>query len=171
MRKAGQMAVGGLLAALAVVVMTLGGMIPIATYVCPMLCSILLMFVAEICGKRVGWAWYGTVSLLGVLLGPDKEAAAVFVFLGYYPMLKPLFDKSLLKWLWKILYFNVITLVLYLSLLYIFGMEQILSDFREIGVIGLVITLILGNVCFILLDRVLWLFHRKMNYKKKHPQI
>ena len=34
-------ALGGVLAALAVVIMSLGGLIPVATYISPMLCAIL----------------------------------------------------------------------------------------------------------------------------------
>ena len=35
-------ALGGMLAALAVVLMTMGGMIPVATYVVPMICMLIL---------------------------------------------------------------------------------------------------------------------------------
>ena len=75
------------MAALAVVIMCMGGIIPMATYVCPMLCSLLLAVVLRLTGRRIAWAWYAAVSLLSLLLGPDKEAAAVFVFLGYYPII------------------------------------------------------------------------------------
>jgi len=40
-QNAKQMALGGVLAALAVTIMSLGGMIPVATYVCPSLCMML----------------------------------------------------------------------------------------------------------------------------------
>ena len=78
-----QMALGGIFAALAVVIMNLGGLIPIATYVCPALCMVLLSLVHRACGGRVAWAWYGAVAILSLLLSPDKEASAVFAFLGY----------------------------------------------------------------------------------------
>lgn len=171
MRKAKQMALGGLLAALAVVIMTLGGLIPFATYTCPMLCILILMMVAMLCGYRIAWAWYGAVSILSLLLGPDKEAAAVFVALGYYPIIKPKLDRSRLRWLWKVLLFNGATIALYLLLLYIFGMEQLLTDFQEIGRIGLGIALVLGNICFILVDRILSLLPKRIQSKRRHPQI
>ena len=158
MRKSREMALGGVLAALAIVIMTLGGLIPFATYVCPMFCGILLMFVCTMCGNRVGWAWYGAVSLLSILLGPDKEAAAVFVGLGYYPIIKPYLDKTRLRWFWKLLLFNAVTAILYALLMYVFGMEQLMTEFKEVGRIGLLITLFLGNVCFIMLDRALTMF-------------
>ena len=86
---AGQIALGGILAALAVVLMNMGTLIPVATYVCPMLCMLLLQLVLKICGSRIAWAWYGAVAILSLLMAPDKEAAVVFLALGYYPILKP----------------------------------------------------------------------------------
>lgn len=149
-------AFGGMLAALAVVIMSLGGLIPIATYVCPVICSVILFFVLSFCGRRIGWAWFGCVSILSLLLGPDKEAGAVFMALGYYPLLKTAFDRLPLKWLWKLLFFNVVSGILYLALLFVLGMGQLLQDFQQAGMIGLVIALVLGNVCFIMLDVVLF---------------
>lgn len=157
MRKtaASQMALGGMLAALAVVIMSFGGMIPSATFVCPMLCCLILQMVRKLCGDRIGWAWYGAVALLSLLMGPDKEAAAVFVFLGYYPILKPKFDRSRFKWLWKLLYFNIVILAMYWLLIHLFGMAELAKEWAELGYIMTGIMLVLGNVTFILLDYVL----------------
>ena len=161
MRKAYPVALGGVLAALAIVIMTLGGLIPIATYICPMLCSLMLLAVKLSCGDRIGWAWYGAVSILSLLLSPDKEAAAVFVVLGYYPIIQPKMEKLPLQFVWKLLLFNIASAMLYAALLFVFGMEQLVAEFQELGIVGLVITRILGNICFFLLDRVL----HKLQYK------
>lgn len=150
-----KMALGGMLAALAVVIMSLGGLIPMATYVCPMLAMLNLQLVLQLCGRRVGWAWYGAVAILSVLLGPDKEAAAVFVFLGYYPLVKPLLDRTRLKWLWKLLLFNTASVVMYWLLLHLFGMEQLANEFAQMGYGMLGLTLVMGNVTFLLIDRIL----------------
>ena len=152
---AANVALGGVMAALAMVVMSMGTLIPVATYVCPMLCAVLLQMVLKICGQRIAWAWYGAVAILSLLLAPDKEAAAVFAFLGYYPIVKPKLDRLKGKWLWKILLFNVSTLVMYWLLMHIFGLDQIALDFEEMGAVMTVIMLILGNVTFFLLDRLL----------------
>ena len=149
------MALGGVLAALAVIIMNMGGLIPVATYVCPMLGMVLLQVVLKTCGRRYAWAWYGAVAVLGLLMSPDKEAAAVFVFLGYYPILKPKLDKRKGKWLWKVLLFNSVILVMYWLLMHLFGMAQLAAEFEEMGVIMTVVTLILGNVTFFLLDKLL----------------
>lgn len=157
MRKNGakEIALGGMLAALAVVIMSLGGMIPSATFVCPMMCCLILEIVRRICGVRVAWAWYGAVAILGLLMGPDKEAAAVFVFLGYYPILKPVFDRSRLRWLWKLLFFNAVILAMYWLLMHLFGMAELAEDWAELGFVMTAVMLVLGNVTFFLLDLVL----------------
>ena len=152
---ASSVALGGVLAALAVVIMSLGTIVPVATYVCPMLCAIALQVVLKACGERIAWAWYGSVAILSLLMAPDKEAAAVFVFLGYYPIVKPRLDKTRFRWLWKGLLFNVSVLVMYWLLLRVFGLAQVAADFEELGALMLVILLILGNVTFFLLDRLL----------------
>ena len=148
-------ALGGILAALAIVVMSLGGMIPVATYVCPMLCTILLNVVVLSCGFRIAWAWFGAVAFLGLLLCPDKEAAAVFLFIGYYPLVRPSIDKLPFPWLWKGLLFNGAILLMYWLLQHLFGMEQLSSEFESIGRIGLAAMLAVGNLIFFMLDRLL----------------
>ena len=92
---------------------------------------------------------------MSLLLAPDKEAAAVFAFLGYYPIVKPRLDKTRLRWLWKGLLFNASVLVMYWLLLRVFGLAQVAEDFEEIGVVMLIVLLILGNVTFFLLDKLL----------------
>ena len=152
---ASNIALGGVLAALALVIMSMGTLIPIATYVCPMLCILILKGVVRTCGKRIGWAWFGAVAILSLLLTPDKEAAAVFCVIGYYPIVKPAMDKKKLPWLRKGLLFNASILTLYAMLLYVLGMEQILQEFEGAGIALTAVTLILGNVTFFMMDRLL----------------
>ena len=153
--QAAPIALGGIFASLAVVIMCFGGMIPAATFICPMLCMLLLSVVIKRCSSRIGWAWYGAVAILSLLLSADKEAAAVFVFLGYYPILKPKLDKMRLKWLWKLILFNVAILLLYWLLLHVFGVAQVIEDFEELGTVMTVVTLVLGNITFLMLDKLL----------------
>lgn len=154
-------ALGGLLAAVALVILCLGGMIPLATYVCPMLCALVQYIVYRCCGRRIAWTWYVAVALLALLLGPDKEAALVFVMLGYYPMVKPFFEKSRLSVLWKLLLFNGAVLVLYGLLLKLLGLDAVATETEELGMIGLVILLVLGNAVFFLLDRLLTILQKR----------
>ncbi len=150
-----QMALGGVLAALAVVIMCLGGMLWLATFVCPVICCLMLKIVYALCGRRVAWAWYGAVSFLCVLLSPDKEAAAVFAFFGYYPILKPWLDKRKLHILWKTLFFNLSAFIMYALLIKLFSMEYLASEFADMGAVLLIVTLAMANVLFWMLDRIL----------------
>lgn len=154
-KKASVIAFGGILAALAVVIMCMGTLIPVATFACPVLCILLDELVRQRCGGRTALAWYGAVGVLSCLLAPDKEAAAVFMALGYYPVLKPTIDSMPLKWLWKGILFNAVILALYWLMIHLFGMEQMIQEFTQMGAVMTAITLALVNVCFILVDRLL----------------
>lgn len=150
-----KIAFGGIFAGLSVILMSLSGVIPLATYVGPMLCIIAGKAVLSFCGKRIAWAWYVAVSILSMLLCPDKEAAFVYLFLGYYPMIKGLFGKTVLGKLGKLLYFNLSVVLLYLGLIYVMGMDAILTEFMSLGIWGLVVMIVLANVTFGLLDILL----------------
>ena len=152
---AANIALGGVLAALAVVIMSMGTLIPVATYVCPMFSALILQLVLKTCGTRLAWAWYGAVAILSLLLAPDKEAAAVFLALGYYPILKPKFDRKRGKHFWKLLFFNAVILLTYWLLMHLFGFEQIATEFSEMGTMLTAVMLLLGNVTFFLLDKLL----------------
>ena len=152
---ASAVALGGVLAALAVVIMCLGTLIPIATYVCPAICMLLVQTVTKLCGRRMGWAWYGAVAILSLLLAADKEAAAVFAALGYYPPVKPRLEKRKFPWLWKGLLFNAVILALYWLLIHLLGMDALAEEFAEAGAVMTAVMLLLGNVIFFLLDILL----------------
>ena len=155
-----QIAFGGVFAALALVIMNLGSLIPVATYVCPMLCMLILALVTKMCGNRIGWAWYGAVAILSCLMAPDKEAAAVFVFLGFYPILKPRFDRMRFPIIPKLVFFNVLILVMYWLLLKLLGMDQIAAEFAEMGTVLTVAMLAMGNLIFYMTDVALSRFAR-----------
>ena len=152
---AANIALGGVLAALAVVIMSMGTLIPVATYVCPMLAALILELVRKICGSRIAWAWYGAVAILSLLLAPDKEAAAVFLALGYYPILKPRLDARKGKWLWKGLLFNSVILLTYWMMMHLLGFDRLSAEFAEMGKAMTAVLLLLGNVTVFLLDKLL----------------
>ena len=90
-----------LMAALGTALMTTGGLIPIATYCSPLLAGILLLPVLYEFGRREGWMVWAVTAALSLILSPDKEAGSMYLFLGWYPILKPAFDRirpRLLGW-------------------------------------------------------------------------
>ena len=153
-----------MLAAAAVVLMCIGTIIPVATYAAPVLCMMVCQMVVKICGRRIAWAWYGVVTILSLLLAPDKEAAAVFLVLGYYPIVKPKLDYMKVKWFWKGLLFNGSILLLYWVLLNLIGVAALVQEFSGMGIAMTAVLLILGNVTFFMLDHIL---SRKLKRKKR----
>ena len=147
-------ALGGVTAALAVIIMCLGGIFPLSTYSIVAICCILLQVILPRLGHYC-WGWYCIVSILGVLLCPDKEAVSVFAFLGYYPIIRPRIHKLPFRFLWKFLYFNVAIVTMYQVLIYVIGLGQVVSDFADVRIFMTIVTLATGNVCFFLLDYLL----------------
>lgn len=152
-----QLAMGGVFAALAVILMLLGGLVPFATYVCPMLASVLLIPLLEELPRGLCWGWYAVVSLLSALFCPDREAAFIFVFLGWYPIAKPALDRlpRLARLLLKLLIFNAAIAAAYGLLLFVLQLEVLLEEAREMGTLMLIALLVLGNFSFLLFDRLL----------------
>ena len=157
-------AFGGVTAALAAVIVSLGGMIPVATYVSPMLCCVLLLFVVKQCGNRIAWAWNVAVCIIGLLVGPDKEAALVFIVLGYYPIIKPKVDKLHLRWLVKLAIFNVSIASSYILFFAVVGIED--PSMGTGGMILGVILVLMGNLTFFLVDRLLSILSYRLDHKK-----
>ena len=172
-RKSRDMALCGCLCALAVVIMSLGTLIPMATYCCPVLASFVLLPVMLVCGKKLSWVLYGAIAILSVLLAPDKEAAAIFVALGYYPIVKPWFDakKRLLRVLGKALLFNLSAVGVCAVLLFVLQMDALRQEFSAMNAALLVSLLAGGNLVFwmddLLLARLLPLVRQKLEHWRK----
>lgn len=153
-----RLALSGLFAALAVVLMSLGTLVPVATYCAPMLVSLLGLPILQICGKRYCLLWYLAVAFLSLLLSPDREAALIFALLGYYPLLAPRLRRlpRIPAFLLKILIFNAFVAIL-LGLLHLLGLPSILSEAKDSSWMLLILILfLLGiNLVFFLYDAIL----------------
>ena len=84
-----KVALCGVLCGLAVVVLLLGGLFFLAVYCAPLLAMAVLLPVLEEYGPGTAGAAYGAVAILALLLVPDRETALVYVFFGWYPILRP----------------------------------------------------------------------------------
>lgn len=156
-KRTAQLALAAVLCALAVTVMMLGGLIPAATFCCPMLAGFLTIPILCECGAGMALCAWAAISILSCLLGPDKEAAAIYLFLGWYPVLRPRLEKlrQPLRFLLKLLIFNCAVFAVYSLLLFVLGLESLRAEFSDMGKIMLLVTLVLGNGIFILFDFVL----------------
>ncbi len=146
------MALAGMLSALSVTVMTLGSLIPVNTYLCPVICMMLGREVLARCGRRLSLCWYLATAILGLLLSPDREAALVFALLGYYPLVKPRFDRLGIPA--KLLFFTAAGALSFVLAAWVLGIPL-----EAPWLLGL--TLVLWDGLFLLVDRLLGLPLRK----------
>lgn len=155
--KSAEVALCGMMTALGVVILCLGGLIPLATFCCPVLASLVLLPVMRRWGRRDAVLVWAASALLGLLLGPDKEAAGIYLVLGYYPALQPALNRKrpLVRWCAKLLLFNAATLALYAVLIFVLGLDALVQEYRETGTALLLATLVMGNAAFLVYDLAL----------------
>lgn len=157
----------GVLGALAVVLMLLGGIIPVAVYCSPMLASLLLVPLLELVPRKLCVCWYAAVAALALLLAPDKETALVFAFLGWYPIAREPLGRlpKVLRIVLKFLIFNAAVIAMYALMIYVLGMEAVIEEYRTMQHPLLVVLLVLANGTFAVLDvllrRMTLYFHKK----------
>lgn len=151
-----RVALGGIVSALCLLCMFLAGIMPVFYLILPMVAGVLLMIIAE--EVSLGWAWltYIAVDILSMLITADKESALVFIMMfGHYPMVRMYLEKIKfrgLRYLLKALIFNFCTISFFLVTVFVFGMEQMLTDMNDLGKFGGAILLGLANIVFALYD-------------------
>ena len=151
-----RVALGGIVSALCLVVMFLAGVMPAFYLILPMIAGVLLMIIALEVNK--GWALltYVSVSLLSLFITFDKEAALIFImFFGHYPILRMLIQKikpSFIRRIVKFIIFNVCVLAYFYTTVFLFGIDEVMDEFEELGKYGGYIILGLANIVFLLYD-------------------
>ncbi len=110
MKKTKLLSLSALCAALGVVVLYLGSMLDVLDMSAAILASFLVLFCTLELGYGYAGAVYGVITLLALLLLPNKAPALLFAGLfGYVPITKFFFEQKMKKltWLLKILIFNL----------------------------------------------------------------
>ena len=152
---AARIALCGVLAALAVALMFLGGTVAFAAIACPVMASLVLIPVYTECGRKWGFVWYAAVAVLALLLAPDKESAILFVAFGYYPMLRKLIGRlhgRAVKWVLKLVYVNAVVSAAYALMIFVFRMQALAAEFAGYGRWMLAALAVLTNVTFVVYD-------------------
>ncbi len=168
-----RMALCGLMAALSVVLLAAGAILPLATFCCPILAMLCALPVLEEYGAKTATVFYGAVSLLALLLCADREVALLYAFLGWYPAARPQLDKvlrtGLARALVKLFLFCSATGIMYALAIFLLGMDYIAEEYAAGGRIMLALTVVLACIVWLLLDKVLLrftlLYHRKWRGK------
>ena len=170
-KKTHDLALSSLMCALAVVFLWMSGVLPLATYGFPVLASFTLVPVRDECSKSYAWCCYAASAVLGLLLCADREAALVFLFLGYYPLLKPGLDarRSKLPRLFaKLALCSVAMGTMYLLILFVFKLDAVVQEFEATAPWLLWATAGLGLLLFIVYDFVLARLTALYRRRRKH---
>ncbi len=169
MKKSVKTAMAGIISALSVVLLFLGGTIWILAYIMPMLTGMLSIILIKSLNKKTALIVYICVSILSIILLPDKECALTYIFFfGYYPIIKESISKIKNKFIsimLRFLIFNAAIISSQLICVYVFLIP--FDDF--LGKWGIIILIFAANIVFALyeklLDVVFLLYERK--YSKR----
>lgn len=146
----------GMMAALGVVWMLLGGLVPGSTYCAPVLGMLPLLPVLSEWGSRPALGVYAVTAALSLLLLPDKEIAGVYAALGYYPVLRVALNRRIShrvpRVLCKLAVCSGAIGLLYFLLLHLFCLEGLAEEFASFSTWMALILAAMGNLSILLLD-------------------
>lgn len=151
MKKSTQVAIGGLSAAICLLLMFMTGLIPLSSYILPAMAGIVLIGVGQESGGKTAMLVYAVTSLLGLMIVPDREAILLFIMLlGYYPILRPHLERlpRIVSWFLKLLLLNTVVFVFYLLMKYVFAIPDMIESIK----FGAAFFLLLVNFTFLMYD-------------------
>lgn len=154
MKQSSKCAIGGIVAAVSLVLMISVAIIPFLTYALPAVAGLFIVFVVIEIDKKWAFGVYCTVAILGMLLVPDKEVAVMYLaFFGYYPILKAVIESKLptaIGWILKVLTFVATMAVSYYLMIKLMGVT--IDETEEFGMMAYPILLGMGTVAFVMYD-------------------
>ena len=156
-----KIALCGILTALSVVAMIIAGFMGILTYAAPMIAGGVMIVPVRQYGKGTAFTMFVAVSLLGIMLIPDKEMALFYTLLfGHYPIMQPILnriEKKPPRVLLKALVFNFGAALSVLLAKLLFAVPIFDPD-KPIWLMAAAY-LIVANICFALYDSALLGFY------------
>lgn len=163
------LALCGVLTALAAALLALCGVIPGMVFCAPILAMGALLPVLEELGPKAAGTSYAAAAILALLLAPDRETAFVYLFFGWYPILRPriaALPSRLLRLAARLAVCNVTALLLYGLVLRLTGLT---AELLESAWYFNAALLAAGNVVFLLTDSTLARLTNIWHWKlKKH---
>ncbi len=170
MKNSFPIALCSVITAVAVVIMLITAVLPVAAYSCVMLTGLCTAIIAEEIDGKYALCAYTAVCILSAVLVPDKESVILYVvFFGYYPVLKEFLlkkCKTVFSWVIKMLVFNAACLVSYFTSIYLLAVPR---DSFMIGDMYLPwVILIMANILFVIYDYTLDVMKKlyKIKFKK-----
>lgn len=167
MKQSKRMAMCGMMAALSVVLMVIGGALGLGMYVSPLLAGLCLIPIGNAYGRKYQVILWLAVSVLSLILVPNIEESLMYLCLfGCYPILRPQFQKlpRALRFITKLLFFTVVFTALQLLI--------VLVLVPEVMGTGMMVTLVvLADVTLMVYDFVLprieWMAQNKFGKQMK----
>lgn len=154
MKTSVKVSLGGIVAALSLVLMFLTSVIPFGTYAFPTFAGILLVLLVVNLGYGYAFAVYFVTAALSFLLVTDKEAALYYtIFLGYYPIIKSVIERIRMRavqYLVKLILFNACMIGAFFIGSALLSIPK--ESFELFGVYLPWVFLLIGNVFFIFYD-------------------
>ena len=154
MKQSSKCALGGIVAALSLVMMISVAVIPFLTYALPAAAGMLVIFMVIETDKKWAFGVYATVAILGMLLVPDKEVAVMYLaFFGYYPIIKAIFESKLnrvIGWILKVAAFVATMVASYAFMMRFMGVT--IDETEEFGMLAIPVLLGTGTLAFIMYD-------------------
>lgn len=151
-----KMALGGIFSAVSVLIMLMGGMLPIATFSAPAFAGLCIIPIIAELGTKLALIAYAAISILSFLLVPDREMVLFFILLlGYFPVIQPYLQKiknHILRYIIKLALFNASLAIIYAILLTLFTTPEAMQQLLHYSWWMLAGMLILANITFILYD-------------------
>ena len=177
MKTSFKVSLGGVVAALSLVLMLMTSIVPFGTFAFPTFAGILLILIVLNLNFGYAFAVYFVTAALSFLLVADKEAALYYTaFLGFYPIVKGLIERLSSKaaqYVIKFALFNACIIAAFFIGTFLLGIPK--ESFNLFGVYLPWVFLVLGNVFFLLYDlcvtRLVTIYllkwHHKLNKNTK----
>ncbi|MBQ3331124.1 MAG: hypothetical protein IJG87_08090 [Ruminococcus sp.] len=154
MKSSVKVALGGVVAALSLVLMFLCSVIPFGTFAFPTFAGMLLILLVINLGYGYAVAVYFVTAVLSFLLVTDKEAVLYYTaFLGFYPIVKSLIERipsKFMQYIIKFALFNACIIGAFFIGITVLSIPK--ESFSLFGVYLPWLFLIIGNGFFILYD-------------------
>ncbi len=145
--------------ALTAAIMMMSSLIPFLTYAVPAMAALVILFVQAELNSKWAFGVYVGASIICALVVPEKEAVGIYIsLLGYYPILKNIFDKpkKYISILIKSVFFVAVIIASYSVMMFVFGISTELLE--ESGKYVVPVLVCAGLAAFLLYDRTLTVF-------------
>lgn len=158
----------GVFGALSIVVMLMGSIIPLATYMCPAIAAFLILPVVAEYGEKTGFTLYAAVSLLSMIVIAEKEFVLMYVCVfGLFSVFKFRADRikpKFLQYTIKAVYALITTAAVYALLLLVFPNPALSGEFGDMSIGLMTAFFVLFVITFLLYDlaaKIMFILYRQ----------